>query len=109
LVAEAACKELAPVPLLAMLKHPLAAVDRPLVEHLERAALRGLRPGPGMEGLRNALKPEEAVAIEPLLAQIETALAPLIAVAGDGKTGLTGWLTAHVQAAEATRRGSALG
>ncbi len=101
LVAEAACKELAPVPLLAMLKHPLAAVDRPLVEHLERAALRGLRPGPGLEGLRNALKPEEAVAIEPLLMQIETALAPLIAVANGSKTGLTDWLTAHVQAAEA--------
>ena len=53
--------DLAPVPLLAALKHPLAAggmapeAFRALVRRLEMAALRGPRPAPGFAGLRAAL------------------------------------------------------
>ncbi|MBC8269515.1 MAG: double-strand break repair protein AddB [Rhodospirillaceae bacterium] len=53
--------DLAPVGLLALLKHPFAAagmnpaVFRSQVRHLERMLLRGPRPGPGIEGLRTAL------------------------------------------------------
>jgi ATP-dependent helicase/nuclease subunit B len=55
LVAEAALSGLAPVPLLAMLKHPLCRLDRHGVEALEFAALRGARPAAGIAGLRLAL------------------------------------------------------
>ena len=55
LVAEAALKNLAPVPLLAMLKHPLCRVDRYAVATLERAVLHGTRPKSGTAGLAHAL------------------------------------------------------
>ncbi len=106
LVAEAACSGLAPVPLLAMLKHPLAAVDPAQVRMLERLGLRGLRPAPGMSGLRAVvagLKPnfaEAAAALTPLLDWIEAGLLPLLALADAGPASLTDWLTAHIQAAE---------
>lgn len=55
LVAEAALGGLAPVPLLAMLKHPLCHLSLPGVLALERAVLRGPRPRPGTAGLTHAL------------------------------------------------------
>jgi ATP-dependent helicase/nuclease subunit B len=60
LVAEAALAGLAPVPLLALLKHPLArfGLKEGRVERgaaaLERAVLRGPRPGPGSRCLASA-------------------------------------------------------
>ena len=61
LTAEAALKGLAPVTLLALLKHPLLRLGRTAGAHvqavsvLERALLRGPRPKPGSEGLAHAL------------------------------------------------------
>ncbi len=61
LVAAAALERLAPVPLLALLKHPLARLGREEGAHrgaiatLERAILRGPRPRPGAAGLAHAL------------------------------------------------------
>ncbi|MFD2183940.1 double-strand break repair protein AddB [Rhodoplanes azumiensis] len=61
LAAETALGEVAPVPLLALLKHPLARLGRDAAEHaravaaLERAVLRGPRPRPGTAGLAHAL------------------------------------------------------
>ena len=55
LVAEAAFDGLAPVKLLAMLKHPLCRVDPWAVGALERAILRGPRPKAGTGGLQMAL------------------------------------------------------
>ena len=58
LLAVALAEQLAPVPLLAVLKHPLAGAGMPLpacraaARALEVAALRGPRPGPGLSGLR---------------------------------------------------------
>jgi ATP-dependent helicase/nuclease subunit B len=66
LTARAVAEDLAPVPLLAMLKHPLAAAgERPasfrrLVRQLERLILRGPRPQPGIAGLAAALAEAEA-------------------------------------------------
>ncbi len=60
LVAEAALSGLAPVPLLALLKHPLARFGGREARHgrgvaaLERAVLRGPRPGPGSRNLISA-------------------------------------------------------
>jgi ATP-dependent helicase/nuclease subunit B len=55
LAAEAALGGLAPVTLLALLKHPLCRLDRRAITALERAVLRGTRPKPGTEGLGRAL------------------------------------------------------
>src|SRR5207244_2856975 len=63
LVLDLADSELAPVPLLAALKHPLAACGRApetlraLVRRLETAVLRGPRPAPGIAGLAAAPDP----------------------------------------------------
>ncbi|TDQ83437.1 ATP-dependent helicase/nuclease subunit B [Dongia mobilis] len=65
LIAAALAEELAPVPLLALLKHPLTALGldhaacQALVRLLERHVLRGVRPGPGMAGLRAAVAAAE--------------------------------------------------
>jgi ATP-dependent helicase/nuclease subunit B len=62
LIAEAAAAEWAPTPLLALLKHPLAAGGRSpasfrgAVRGLERAVLRGPRPAPGLEGLARTIE-----------------------------------------------------
>lgn len=62
LIAEAAAAEWAPVPLLSVLKHPLASGGmapgefRQKVRALERAILRGARPTPGLNGLRDTLE-----------------------------------------------------
>jgi ATP-dependent helicase/nuclease subunit B len=62
LIAEAAAAEWAPVPLLSLLKHPLACGGMPSgafrqkVRALERAILRGSRPKPGLAGLRDTLE-----------------------------------------------------
>ncbi len=61
LAAEAALGGLAPLPLLALLKHPLLRLGAPPDRHaraiatLERAVLRGTRPRPGTNGLARAL------------------------------------------------------
>jgi ATP-dependent helicase/nuclease subunit B len=60
LVASVAAEQLAPAPLLALLKHPLFRLGRPAgalrraVSDLELALLRGTRPSPGREGLRRS-------------------------------------------------------
>jgi ATP-dependent helicase/nuclease subunit B len=70
LVAEAAMSDFAPRPLLAMLKHPLAACGlapetlRRRVRVLERIVLRGPRPGPGLAGIRAALALKSARTID---------------------------------------------
>lgn len=66
LLADAVASDLAPLPLLALLKHPLAGGGESLrgfrdkVRLLERLALRGPRPKPGIAGLREALEKEHA-------------------------------------------------
>ncbi len=115
LVAEAAAARLAPVPLLGLLKHPLAGVDRVAVEALERIALRGIRPAPGMAGLQVALEidgpdsdktAKAREAAKALADRLDEALRPLLLmVEQDGSAGLDEWLTAHVQAAEALAGG----
>jgi ATP-dependent helicase/nuclease subunit B len=59
---DAAANEWAPIPLLALLKHPLAAGGRALgylrrqARRLDRGLLRGPRPAPGWGGLRQAIE-----------------------------------------------------
>jgi ATP-dependent helicase/nuclease subunit B len=86
LLAAAAAQDFAAVPLLAALKHPLAAGGqaparfRRAVRRLERRVLRGRRPPPGLDGLRAATV--EAKAEPDLIAfvdQLKALLTPLAA------------------------------
>ena len=58
---DAAAQEWSPIPLLALLKHPLAAARRTLgslrrsARRLDCKVLRGPRPAPGWDGLRQAI------------------------------------------------------
>jgi ATP-dependent helicase/nuclease subunit B len=103
LLAEAVLERLAPVPLLALLKHPLTAAGfapgrcRALVRRLEILALRGPRPSPGLAGLRTAIPGDEAE-LPALLARLEALLAPLL---DDAPASLAETLQKHIRAAEA--------
>ncbi len=96
----------APVPLLAALKHPLAAAGlapeelRAEVRLLERKALRGVRPAPGFEGILRALKPE-AVRQRRFVERLRRCLAPLLSAMAARDQPLRALLAAHIAAAEA--------
>ncbi len=110
LCARLAGEAFAPVPLLAALKHPLAALGRPpgvfraVIRRLEMAVLRGPRPGPGIDGLRQALttKPADVAA---LLADLERAVAPFAARLAAGPCPLPDLLRDHIAFAEALAAG----
>ena len=98
-------EEAAPVPLLAALKHPLAAggqrpaAFRDSVRAMESAILRGPRPAPGFSGLRSALKEGDA-AIRTWLEGLEVAAAPFAALMALPEADLRKLLQAHVEFAE---------
>jgi ATP-dependent helicase/nuclease subunit B len=103
LVLELADSGLAPVPLLAALKHPLAAggvAPETFRDHARRleAAIRGPRPAPGFAGLRAALvgKPE----LQQFLDRLETCLGPLTTAIEGEAVPLGELVAAHVTAAE---------
>ncbi len=79
LLAQAVAEQLRPVPLLALLKHPLCAAGlspaacRQNARQLEREALRGPRPAPGLPGLRAAAKSTDA-----FLDRLESCLQPVL-------------------------------
>ena len=124
LLAEAAAEQLAPVPLLALLKHPLAAGGmepdkfRRLARQLEVALLRGPRPGPGLAGLEAALDlaraevgpdrdSERAIArlarldqLAAFVSHVAGILGPFLAEVARREAELPALVTAHVTAAE---------
>src|SRR6185312_8295655 len=81
LVLDLADSALAPVPLLAALKHPLAAgglapeVFRDSARRLE-SAIRGPRPAPGFAGLRAALDPKNRL-LHGFVDRLERCVGPL--------------------------------
>jgi ATP-dependent helicase/nuclease subunit B len=88
LLAAALDQQLAPVPLLAMLKHPLAAAGlspaacRQAARVLELACLRGPRPIPGLAGLRRAVDHAGGDAVcRDLVTRMERALEPALRMA----------------------------
>ena len=109
LVARTAAEGLAPVILLAALKHPIAAGGMKrrafvaLVREFEKEILRGPRPAPGIEGLSALLaaKPEKAPLFEPLLGIAGGCLGPLAAMLEDGAHDFAALIDAHLAAAEA--------
>ena len=106
LLIRAVTERLAPVPLLALLKHPLCAAGlapvacRLAARQLELACLRGPRPGPDVAGLREAIEAAADAALarapEPqqdrlrrqahatlgFLERVQARLAPLLVLAG---------------------------
>lgn len=109
LLARAVTEGLAPVALLSLLKHPLAAAGlrpaqcREAARALELAALRGPRPPPGLAALQRHLdridKADEAA--RDLLARLETCLAPLLRVAAAKIVAPADLLAALITAGEA--------
>jgi ATP-dependent helicase/nuclease subunit B len=103
LVLDMAASLLAPVPLLAALKHPLAAGGlappefRDLARKLERV-IRGPRPAPGIAGLRDAVgkQPE----LHRFIDRIETCVGELPKLLAVEDAGIAALATAHIAAAE---------
>jgi ATP-dependent helicase/nuclease subunit B len=117
LVIQAAVADFAPRPLLALLKHPLAACGlepealRRLARSLERAALRGPRPAPGLEGLASALRrieprafdggPAEKDELLGWIADLARRVEPLTEIVAAKGGRLADLVLAHGEAAEA--------
>ncbi|HUB11411.1 MAG TPA: double-strand break repair protein AddB [Acetobacteraceae bacterium] len=107
LLTRAVAEELAPVPLLALLKHPLAAAGlspaacRAAARSLEQECLRGPRPSPGLTGLRRAVDRARAPAdAADLLQRIEACLAPTLRIASAIEVAPADALAALIDAAE---------
>jgi len=109
LLLETVAQEMAPVPLLALLKHPLAACGlapercRALARALEIAVLRGPRPAPGFDGIEAALGPDDGE-LRRFIARLRATLAPLVDAMAVREASLAGLVAAHVAAAEALAR-----
>ncbi len=112
LLAAAVAERFAPVPLLALLKHPLAACGldpgafRAQARALETAALRGPRPAPGLAGVRASLadapvKAAERKRLEGFVDRIARHVTPFVEILSRPGVAFDAVLTAHVQAAEA--------
>ena len=119
LLIEACAENLAPVPLLALLKHPLTAAGldraacRRLARRLERKVLRGPRPAPGIHGLRVAVgRLQGEVELPAFVDRLEAALKPLLDAMADEMPPLKSlvdatFATAEALATDATAKGEA--
>jgi len=108
LTADMIAQQIAPVPLLAALKHPLASggmetgTFRAQVRRLERAVLRGTRPAPGFEGIDGALKTlkEPCPGLRDWLKPIAAAAAEFEAEIAKDSGSLASLVPAHVKFVE---------
>jgi ATP-dependent helicase/nuclease subunit B len=108
LIADAVAEGLAPVPLLAMCKHPLAAAGldtadfRRLTRAAEIALLRGPRPGPGIAGLRRVAAGLDAPAdAMRWIDRLDATIGTYAAVATTESAPVSEILEAHMRCAEA--------
>jgi ATP-dependent helicase/nuclease subunit B len=95
---DAAANDWAPIPLLALLKHPLAAAGRRLgglrrsARKLDRKLLRGPRPAPGWEGLRQAIQAARSREEHAKLSEIDAEqLLKVIAALERTTSAMAGW------------------
>ena len=117
LLAEAADTQFAPVPLLALLKHPFATMGgdppafRERARMLDRLALRGPRPDPGLGGItkaiaaaiaeaRNESDAKEGIALAAWWTGVSAILSPLEAAFASAEISLGDLLGLHLEAAE---------
>lgn len=108
LTAEAVAANLAPLELLAALKHPLAAggisegAFKRRVRALEMAVLRGVRPAPGFDGLLETLGAEEKHAeLRNWVVSLKEMATPFLAQMAARRASLADLLEAHLAFAEA--------
>ncbi|MFO1247797.1 MAG: double-strand break repair protein AddB [Alphaproteobacteria bacterium] len=117
LLAEAAEAQFAPVPLLALLKHPFArrgqdgATFRARARELDRWCLRGPRPDPGLAGIATAIAQAACARVPPPAedlkqlsewwGEIAAILAPLEDLFAQKEAPLLALLDTHIAAAEA--------
>ena len=105
LVLDLAASELAPVPLLATLKHPLAAgglapsVFRDMTRRLEQA-IRGPRPSPGFAGLRAAISGRKGVQLNGFISRLQACVGDLPELLAGAAVPLSRLVTAHIEATE---------
>ena len=104
LIAEAADSGFAPVPLLALLKHPLAAMGEDAAVFRGRAreldlALRGPRPDSGLVGIAAAIAGADD-GLKQWFAQVAGALAPFAEILARPEVALGPALAAHIAATE---------
>ena len=106
LLAAAIAEDFAPVALLALLKHPLAAAGldpaacRRAARALEVASLRGPKPRGGIVGLRQAAE-GKTEAVGALVLALEQSLAPLLRVLASPEVAPADALAALIAAGEA--------
>ncbi|MBN8927184.1 MAG: double-strand break repair protein AddB [Rhodospirillales bacterium] len=106
LLTTAVAEELAPVPLLALLKHPLAAAGmapaacRAFARRLEMRALRGPRPAPRIENLRRTVD-RKAPELRDFVARVEACLAATLRIASAVEVAPDEALAGLIAAAEA--------
>lgn len=109
LLARAVADGLAPVALLSLLKHPLAALGlrpaeaRQAARRLELACLRGPAPAPGITGLRAVLDQQEGAdpAALDLLDRLHTMMQPIFRIANRTDATPAEALAALIECAEA--------
>jgi len=107
LIASMASTQAAPIPLLAMLKHPLCnggmahEIFRDYVGKFERSSLRGPRPPPGFRGLLETLSlTSESEKLGPWLQSIASASEHLLALTSSSSAPLADILKSHILFAE---------
>ncbi len=106
LLARAVADRFAPVPLLALLKHPLTAAglypaaSRAEARELEVVCLRGPRPPQGLAGLRIAVDRAKSPRLKAFLAQLEHCLEPAIRIETAVASALEDALAAIIEAGE---------
>ena len=106
LIADVICEELAPVHLLALLKHPLTAMNyspaslRHLSRKLEVTSLRGPRPNPGIEGLREVLLKSDPE-LQDLIDRLSDTLAPLLSLRVNEALNFSALIKTLIRCAEA--------
>src|SRR5262249_1835682 len=106
LIARAVAEDFAPVPLLALLKHPLAAggeapaTFRRNVRALEFFHLRGLRPAPGLQGIAERLSRDASAERQRWFRHLAAILAPFSDCLSRGDAALSDIAEAHAKCAE---------
>ena len=114
LVVDALARDLAPVPLLALFKHPLSRGGGARADflrrarQLERACLRGPRPAPGFAGLKAALEGGRTPPAEDLadwLDRLADDAAPLARALAEPSVALADLVDAHRAFAESLSTG----
>ncbi len=104
LLAEAAEAEFAPVPLLALLKHPLTGTDpasfRARTRELDQYVLRGPRPDPGLTGISKAVAEAGRQELAAWWSTVAGWLAPLEQCFAKPEIPLADLILCHLSAAE---------